>query len=400
VTAEIIHGDCLPALQLMAADSVDAIVTDPPAGIAFMGKAWDCDKGGRREWIAWLASVMAEGLRVLKPGGYAFVWAIPRTSHWTATALEDAGFEIRDVVHHVFGSGFPKSKALLKPAAENWILARKPGPLRHLRIDDCRVAGMVQAGAGSTGFGEGREDGYRIGTGREYRTAGRWPANFVMSHAEGCERVGTKRVKGSHNKPSEVGMGSGRPDSPICNGVGGVVTVSHNDPDGTEEVPAWVCAEGCPVALMDEQSGVRKSGGGDKGSKGPTMGYGGNVNGWSHVYEPSTGTASRFFHCLDPDPFVYVAKASRRDRGEGNRHPTVKSTALMRHLIRLVAAPGDLVLDPFAGSGSTGVAALAEGCRFIGIEQDAESVETARRRCAPPASEAPQAAPGQLTLSV
>jgi hypothetical protein len=114
VTATVIHGDCLDVMRAMEPNSVDAIVTDPPAGISFMGKAWDADKGGRDQWIAWLASVLAEGLRVLKPGGHALVWALPRTSHWTGMALEDAGFEVRDRITHLFGSGFPKSADVSK----------------------------------------------------------------------------------------------------------------------------------------------------------------------------------------------------------------------------------------------------------------------------------------------
>lgn len=102
-------GDCVEVTRGMAAESVDAVVCDPPAGIAFMNRAWDHDRGGRRQWIAWLAEVMAECLRVAKPGAHALVWALPRTSHWTATAIEDAGWEIRDVITHHFGSGFPKS---------------------------------------------------------------------------------------------------------------------------------------------------------------------------------------------------------------------------------------------------------------------------------------------------
>lgn len=105
----VIDGDNAEALPSIPDCSVDAIVTDPPAGIAFMGKEWDHHKGGRDAWIAWLRGVMAECLRVLKPGGHALIWAIPRTSHWTMTAVEDAGFEIRDVVYHAFGQGFPKS---------------------------------------------------------------------------------------------------------------------------------------------------------------------------------------------------------------------------------------------------------------------------------------------------
>jgi tRNA G10 N-methylase Trm11 len=106
---QLFHGDCLEVMATMADNSIDSIVCDPPAGISFMGKKWDGDKGGRNAWIAWMASIAAECLRVLKPGGHAFVWALPRTSHWTATAWEDAGFEVRERVAHVFGSGFPKS---------------------------------------------------------------------------------------------------------------------------------------------------------------------------------------------------------------------------------------------------------------------------------------------------
>jgi DNA modification methylase len=114
------QGDCLETLRNLADNSIDAIVTDPPAGIAFMNKAWDKDKGGKKQWIAWMQEVAAECLRVLKPGGHALVWALPRTSHWTADAWEEAGWEPRDKVYHAFGSGFPKSldigKALDKAA--------------------------------------------------------------------------------------------------------------------------------------------------------------------------------------------------------------------------------------------------------------------------------------------
>lgn len=110
----VITGDNAEALPSIPDCSVDAIVTDPPAGIAFMGKEWDHHKGGRDAWIAWLRGVMAECLRVLKPGGHALIWAIPRTSHWTMTAVEDAGFEIRDCVYHLFGQGFPKSASVGK----------------------------------------------------------------------------------------------------------------------------------------------------------------------------------------------------------------------------------------------------------------------------------------------
>jgi site-specific DNA-methyltransferase (adenine-specific) len=110
----LIHGDCIEKLKELSNNSVDSIVTDPPAGISFMGKEWDHDKGGRNEWIKWMSNIAKECLRVIKPGGHALVWAIPRTSHWTATAWEDGGFEVRDICMHIFGSGFPKSHNISK----------------------------------------------------------------------------------------------------------------------------------------------------------------------------------------------------------------------------------------------------------------------------------------------
>ncbi len=112
------RGDCLDWLRLMPDCSVDSVVTDPPAGIGFMNRAWDHNKGGRSSWVAWFSGVMKECLRVLKPGGHAVVWALPRTSHWTATAIEDAGFEVRDVIYHGFGTGFPKSLNVSKAIDE------------------------------------------------------------------------------------------------------------------------------------------------------------------------------------------------------------------------------------------------------------------------------------------
>lgn len=109
---DLLEGDCLDLLRQVPDNSVGGCVTDPPAGISFMNREWDSDKGGRREWIAWMTEVLTEVRRVLKPGAYAFVWAIPRTSHWTATALEEAGFSIRHYVTHHHATGFPKSRKI------------------------------------------------------------------------------------------------------------------------------------------------------------------------------------------------------------------------------------------------------------------------------------------------
>lgn len=353
----LICGDCLQEMATLRAASVHAIVTDPPASISFMGKAWDSDRGGRAQWTAWLTSVMAECLRCLKPGHYALVWAIPRRAHWTAIALEDAGFEIRDVIHHLFGSGFPKGKGCLKPACENWILCRKPGPkVLPLQIDACRISGTVQSGAGATGFGQ-RDDNYELGTGRQYQTAGRWPANVILS-----------------DDPEVIGM---FPQTTSGSGI--------------------KCPAGSKIG-----NGITHR---NRASRFDNPGIGGD-----------SGSAARFFYC---------AKASKRDRDEGceglpeqvisiteghgrgpvntskngegirenrprrNSHPTVKPTALMRYLCRLICPAGGTILDPFCGSGSTGKAARLEGFGFVGIEKEAEYHAIAQRRIAAAQAETP-----------
>ena len=155
----------LPALP---DECIDSIVTDPPAGISFMGKEWDSNKGGRDVWIDWLFTIMSQCYRVLKPGGHMLVWALPRTSHWTATAIEDAGFEIRDVIHHLFSTGFPKSlnvgkavqklnkeatqwdgfQTALKPAVERWVLAIKPAK----SVERCFVSNLAAHDAAMSDF--------------------------------------------------------------------------------------------------------------------------------------------------------------------------------------------------------------------------------------------------------
>jgi hypothetical protein len=437
----------------------------------------------------------------MKPGAYGWVWAIPRTSHWTAMACEDAGFAVRDVMTHVFGTGFPKSRSSLKPSqemwisiqaphsaislfsllhraldelilqicpnqkidsfaatamlqsneekhgflstvsswksildegcsvqsmftiemesktiivlktlnyclsqiilenttqdlqsrwrlnapivgqlfdglraswqnipqglsvvesatkavvfplvteerslvgasepttapgSEHWILIKAPGELRELRIDECRI----NPGTFVPGGGNGKaNNGGKYGGGAAYsgsrplvesHSDGRWPANFALSHCDDC---------------------------------------------------ADTCVEDCPVRLLDEQSGELKSGKMQAGTVRSTrqgVALGAMPAATKLDTHGDSGGASRFF---------YQAKPSTKERSLGlpdrNTHPTVKSIALMRHLIRLIAAPGSLVLDPFTGSGSTAVAAIEEGCRFVGIEQDPQHAETARLR--------------------
>ena len=230
----LLVGDNSVWLKKIPNNSIDSIVTDPPAGISFMARGWDSDKGGRDNWIAWMCEVATECKRVLKPGGHAFVWAIPRTSHWTATAWENAGFEIRDVVAHIFGSGFPKSANIqkhlqkigseragefsgwgsaLKPAREDWILMRKPlekgltiaeNVLKYgtggINIDESRVEYQSKEDMENNGFRktniqnlgktqtENNTNEQRWSTGLKQmivqKESGRFPANLIHDNSE------------------------------------------------------------------------------------------------------------------------------------------------------------------------------------------------------------------------
>lgn len=358
--AVIYNGDCLAALKGMPDNSVDSIVTDPPAGIAFMGKEWDKDKGGRDGWIAWMQSIASEALRVLKPGGHALVWSIPRTSHWTATSWENAGFEVRDKICHIFGNGFPKGRDIgkaideeagaapateaakqwtgwsttLKPASEDWWLLRKPLSEKTL------AKNLLKWGTGALNI-----DGCRIGT--DTITVSGDNKGFHMWKEQNGRK--TKQVA---NKPPTTHTGRWP------------ANLMH---DGSDEVTSLFPVTG------SSKSGVRDPNG--------TMGYHGGASGLPGVvagYNDNGGSAARFFYC---------AKASVNDKEEGlagllkarqvmtplpkeNDHPTVKPTALMQYLCRLITPPGGIVLDLFMGSGSTGKAAIKEGFRFVGCDLD------------------------------
>jgi hypothetical protein len=390
----------------------------------------------RGPFIAFLAERIAECLRIAKPGAHALVWALPRTSHWTATALEDAGWIIEDRITHHFGQGFPKHKSKLKPATEDWWLCTKPGGAKWLGVDACRVEGSwsngpsrlaedITGGCWAGGHGKGRAD--RL---QQQHPNGRWPTNAVFSHHPDCVPCGTKRIKVAYSQPT---AGLGR-DTIYRNGDG-VSNVSrvgqpvgHADADGMETVEAWQCVPGCPVSELDVQSGERKAA--PRGPHRGPMGYQGaegyddpeGVRGYG-----GSGGASRFFPTFawgdddrdDLRAFYYCGKATRRDRNEGceglplakraddgygtiqrpkldrqsprenwtphetaNHHPTIKPTPLMRWLCRLVTPPGGTILDPFLGSGSTLKAAKLEGFGGIGIEIDPDYLTIADRRIA------------------
>jgi hypothetical protein len=432
----IIRGDCLDVFRDVR--GLQAIVTDPPAGIGFMGRGWDKDRGGREKWIAYWAERFAVAKDACEENAVGLFWALPRTSHWTATAVEDAGWRIRDVITHHFGQGWPKDRNALKPASEHWILAVKGKPA--LGIDACRVerGGEPRAGHGGAAAGVARGEFTQVYQPGDHlahvRTDGSWPTNTLLSHAETCERVGMRKVRGANHtgsNPSEYArLGLVYRD-------GGVrAPTTFVSPNGTESVPAYLCAVGCdcgtpwlaesggaaprcacgrdawwacPVAEMDVQSGDRTSGARAEGVR-KGLGYGGADGDGGPAIEASSGGASRFFprfgyHAKAPsgerhagceellwrvdkrDPFGF-ARVSReefgaldpKDRAEGNVHPTVKRLSLMRWLHRLTGAKkvGDLC----GGSGSGAVAAYLDGIDWIGAEVSPQAIEIAEARLA------------------
>jgi len=373
----LINGDSLEILKKFPDNSFDSLCCDPPAGISFMGKKWDKNKGGRNQWIAWLESIMTEAFRTLKPGAHILVWAIPRTSHWTATAIENAEFEIRDVVTHIFGSGFPKSHNIgkkikefegwgtaLKPASEHWILARKPlsektvaaNVLEHgtggINIDASRISYKTHDDPRvGKEYTHNAKAGLEIGENKDnsggqpqtlHHATGRFPANLILSHKPGCKQVGTKEGKGYTINRFTDGA------KPFGNGAGHPFEVEDQGP---ETIAIWDCDDDCVIKQIDEQS----------------------IAGGMHFGD--TGGASRFFYC---------AKASKKEKTLNktieNKHPTVKSLKLMKYLIKMITPPGGIVLDPFMGSGTTGQAAIEEEFGFVGIELENDSYETAKKR--------------------
>jgi DNA modification methylase len=444
---QVIHGDCIEVMRGLAAESVHVVITDPPAGIGFMGKGWDsfadyqpatsrgCEVAvaftnllapWARGFVVFMVDVWTEAMRVLKPGGHVCAWALPKTGDLAGLALRLAGFELRDGLVHLFGSGMPHgqdiSKAIdkaagaerevvgkreyagghvqnsaadrsdgvygiaggtadarmvtapatpeaehwhdwntqLAPGHEQWLLARKPSPLNYAATAVEHGTGALNIGAcrvprGSSPSAERRASAQRSGNvpnvGRDREGQGKW------------ER------RGDPSKYCEPRV------SDHLGGYPSNVLLSHSPGCGER------CVDGCPVLELDRQSGQLQSGSGTvtrSGAKAATFGKMSSVE--QHLHG-DTGGASRYF-----PTFRYQAKAKRRDiPGRPDLtidHPTHKHPDLMRWLVRLLASPGAHVLDPFGGSGTTGVACAAEGFDCTLIELNPASVEQARARIA------------------
>lgn len=369
----MIHvGDCLEVMRGMADNSVDSIVTDPPYGLSFMGKRWDYDVPSTEVWV--------ECLRVLKPGGHLLAFASTRTQHRMAVRIEDAGFEIRDMIAWVYGSGFPKSHngpwggTALKPALEPITVARKP------------LAGTVAANWHEHGTGGLNIDACRIETMDKLGGGDQSAAPKIASDGWHRPWMEDEQAKAAHADRCNTNVAKaealGRwPANLIHDGSG-------------EVLAAFPAAPG--------QQGDLRGHSRDRVSLGI---YGDMGAARDAIARADSGSAARFFYCakatredrndgLDSGQAPAVsAGATMRDREianwparNGNHHPTVKPTDLMRYLCRLVTPAGGLVLDPFMGSGSTGKAAVLEGFQFVGIEQDPvyAAIAEARIRVAQP----------------
>ncbi len=369
----LIHADCLEALRNLPDNSVDSVVTDPPYGLSFMGKKWDYDVPGVDIW--------RECLRVLKPGGYLLSFAGTRTQHRIACGIEDAGFEIRDMIAWVYGSGFPKSldvgKAIDKMQGNEREPYERPDFVARSNKTEQRNSQVPCGEKGRYTRGSSPYEGYgtALKPALEPITVARKPvegtvAANVLKWGTGAINIDGCRVEGN---PVSVPMPTGGTGNiyGFKNGVGRNGEMSDNSRgrfpanfihDGSDEV-----LELFPQTTSGNLNSGHKRGDGTGNS---FMGGGGVVQG---NYGGDSGSAARFFYC---------AKASKAERGENNIHPTVKPIALMRYLVRLVTPPNGTVLDPFLGSGTTAIAAVLEGRDWIGIEREAEYCDIARARIA------------------
>ena len=371
----LLKGNNIELLKQLEDNSVDSVVTDPPYALNFMNKKWDADVPSVEFW--------KEVLRVLKPGGHILSFGGTRTYHRMVVNMEDAGFEIRDQIMWLYGSGFPKSHNIgkaydkkmggvednpyqhmgtaLKPANEPICLARKP--FKGTVVDN-----VIQWGTGGINIDECR-----------------------ISHNEPI-----KVIKAQEGGNKVYGQAGRREDTTELKEEG--------------RFPANIILDEEAGKILDEQSGIVSQG---HWPKGETKGFG-EFGGGETTYEgvgPKDKTksgASRFF---------YTAKVSKKERNMGcdmleettsdkigstyagnqtsskiggnpdkatqpkkNNHPTVKPVSLMTYLCRLITPKGGVVLDPFMGSGSTGISALLEGFRFIGMEMDEDYFNIAETR--------------------
>jgi site-specific DNA-methyltransferase (adenine-specific) len=373
LTTRILHGDCLELLKQLPDNSVDSIVTDPPYGLAFMGKKWDYDIPSVEIWI--------ECLRVLKYGGHLLAFAGTRTQHRMAVRIEDAGFEIRDMIAWVYGSGFPKSlnigKAVDKLMGnEREVMGneRSGKSSRAYQSEEQTTAGEYDLTKGTSeweGWGTALKPALEPITVARKPLSEKTVAENVLKwrtggiNIDGC-RVGTEGARNNGCKANDEGYaknqiyGKYKPTKKIEYNMGRFpANLIH---DGSDEVVSLF--PNTTSGLLSPHHNIGNNGI-DKFS----------VNKYKdHTFKDyggDSGSASRF---------LYTAKASKSERGKDNTHPTVKPLKLMQYLVRLVTPKDGIVLDPFGGSGTTAVAAIEEDKDFIIMERETEYIAKIHKR--------------------
>lgn len=422
---KILHGNNLDLLKTLPENSVDSIVTDPPYGLSFMNKKWDYDVPSVEFW--------KEAYRVLKHGGHVLSFGGTRTYHRMVVNIEDAGFEIRDQIMWLYGSGFPKSlnigKAIDKiEGNEREVVGeKKRGDVQKAKekgvgylADVANRNNVKQFGYGTETITKGESEWEGWGTAlkpaNEPICLARKPlseksiAENVLKHGTGAINIDGCRVnfqneedrKESTAKNQHADFGTKPMTNNNVYGDYSRIEPKNYDPQG--RFPANIIFDEEAGKLLDEQSGISKTGDIKPYEQRNIDSYSGSMPPIRDVnFKGDKGGASRFFYC---------AKASKSDRDDGlrgfhkksskkfdggnfdsastnandrtslNFHPTVKPTELMRYLCRLVTPPNGIVLDPFMGSGSTGKGAILEGFDFIGMELDTEYIEIAKARIA------------------
>jgi site-specific DNA-methyltransferase (adenine-specific) len=399
----IICGDCKEILPSLEEDSIDVIVCDPPYELGFMGRKWDATG------IAYDKDMWFGCLRVLKPGGHLLAFGGTRTYHRMACAIEDAGFEIRDMIEWVYGSGFPKSLDISKKldqmaGAEREAIGTKSYAYpdtdrpskKSVQTDNDGMLGLgfpgsnMQITAPSTdaakqwaGFGSALKPAHEPICLARKPLDGCTIAENVIRWGVGGLNVDGCRIKINPGDGGNFRAANGQSNGKFCH-ADSIKNVAERDPMG--RFPANLILDGSDEvrALFPETSSHPRKPTEKQICRGRTMHESKTLDVGLRG-SSDAGSAARFFQQCpiteeDYAALFYQAKASKSERGEFNNHPTIKPLELMKYLCRLITPPGGLILDPFGGSGTTGLAAIQEGFHYILIEQQEEYCEIARKR--------------------
>lgn len=405
MTVQVLHGDSRDVLKTLADSSVDSVITDPPYALVSITKRWSGEGPPPREGVyrrstagfmgkqwdtgetAFDPAFWTEVLRVLKPGGHLIAFGGTRTYHRLVCAIEDGGFEIRDQLAWLFGSGFPKShdvaKGIDKAKGIEGERVATGGPVKRMIPGaDQNKAGWEKTNgreftpheyaAGSPEAAQWQGWGTALKPAHEPICLARKPlestvAGNVLKHGTGALNVDACRV----DAPEGVTSGGAQGRMPQPEDWQSPSRIIRAEPHSLGRWPANVIHDGSPEVLAgfpETQSGDLRP---DMNVKASTGWSGGSqADRVKNEFSANSGSAARFF---------YTPKADKLDRLE-SKHPTVKPVDLMAYLIKLVTPPGGTVLDPFAGSGTTGMAAMREGFNAILIEREAEYVADIKRR--------------------